>query len=307
MRRDHAAAQHPLPSPAATQARHLPLPLGRTPQRRAGRGPAALPARRRLLPSPRTATRPGCGGAGRSVPTAPCPPGAAPAHGARGCASRRGEARREEEEEEKEKQEEAQAAPALLPPPAPRFVHGSGRAAARTDASPGKQHRPPRRGECGERSRRGAAPARIPLLCASSPCGHSQKGLGPLPGRQPRRRGRYQLHPLLGPARAPSPPRCQVRRPAEASRKERSSGQGGTRAGAAGPGSGWRGGGAAGAVWGHRGSALRGAERSGGQRARPAQPADSAESSLKGGGSVVRSPECYRVPETNQTDNNILV
>lgn len=51
------------------------------------------------------------------------------------------------------------------------------------------------------------------------------------------------------------------------------------------------------------GLGARGCAGGGGQRARPAEPADSTASTQRGGGSVVGSPEWYRVPETNQTDN----
>ncbi|CAN8216314.1 unnamed protein product [Coccothraustes coccothraustes] len=55
--------------------------------------------------------------------------------------------------------------------------------------------------------RRGAASASIPLLCASGPCGHSDKGRYPFRGRGSG--GRFPLHPLLGPASVPSPSRGQ--------------------------------------------------------------------------------------------------
>lgn len=254
-----SAPSHAGPSrcPRPRQQRQRRGCAGRTPQR--GAAQLARPARRRLLPSPRTVAGPAAAAQGARCPPPPArPPGAAPAQGARGSAARRGEARRSGR---RKKRERSRRRP--RPPGAPAYPRP---ALCPRQPPPARMREPvsstalPAAGA----ERRGAASASIhPAACASGPCGHSHKGRDPFRGRGCGK-GRYPLHPLLGPASARPRPgvRCGA---AEASRDSPPpSGQGGTPAGAAPAGAGSAG---------HRGCA-----GGGGQRARPADPADSAES-----------------------------
>lgn len=155
--------------------------------------PLACPARRRLLPSPRTVTRPGCGGAGRSVPAATCSPARGRSRAGRPelrVPAGGGEARRDERRKRRDRSRRRPRPPRRSCLPLPRALFTA--AAARSGARAGKQHRPAR---CASGAARRCLRLH-PAALRQRPLRAQRQGPVPLPGPGQR-----------GPVPAPSAPR----------------------------------------------------------------------------------------------------